>query len=143
MRRMRRRFAKSPRGNRRGQSRKLCVSGSLGGTLQLANPAVHRLLAEYRRLLVNHLGQRLIRLTLFGSYARGDARPDSDVDVAVVLDQINKHADRVLPMQLAGDLIVEHGLVITPLVLSVNELELLHEREDLLAENLDREGIAV
>ena len=111
--------------------------------MQLANPAVHRLLAEYRRLLVDHLGQRLIRLTLFGSYARGDARPDSDVDVAVVLDQINKHADRVLPMQLAGDLIVEHGLVITPLVLSVNELELLHEREDLLAENLDREGIAV
>ena len=36
---------------------------------------------------------------------------------------------------------MEHGLVLTPVVLSVAELELLRRREDLLAENLDREGI--
>ncbi len=92
---------------------------------------------------MEHLGERVVRLTLFGSYARGEARTDSDVDVAVVLDRIDRHADRTLPMELAADLILEHGLVITPLVLSVSELELLHKREDLLAENLDREGIAI
>jgi len=119
------------------------VSGTLGTVLHPANPAIQLLLAEYRRLLVEHLGERLVGLTLFGSYARGEAGPESDVDVAVVLDRINTHSDRVLPMELAGGLIVEHGLVITPLVLSVSELELLHQREDLLAENLDREGIAV
>ncbi len=84
-----------------------------------------------------------MQLTLFGSYARGEARADSDIDVAVVLDRIDRQAERVLPMELAGDLIAEHGLVITPLVLSVSELALLHQREDLLAENLDREGILV
>jgi predicted nucleotidyltransferase len=111
--------------------------------LQLTNPAIQRLLADYRRLLVEHLGERLVQLTLFGSYARGEARTDSDVDVAVVLDRIDRHVDRALPAELAADLILEHGLVITPLVLSVSELEFLHQREDLLAENLDREGIAV
>ena len=30
-------------------------------------------------------GDRLARVILYGSYARGDARPDSDVDVLVVL----------------------------------------------------------
>jgi len=107
------------------------------------SPAIERLLAEYRELLVEKLGDRLIRLTLFGSYARGEARNDSDVDVAVILDRIDCHADRTLPMELAGDLIVEHAIVIMPLVLSVTELDFLHQREDLLAENLDRDGIAV
>jgi predicted nucleotidyltransferase len=119
------------------------VSGTLETVLHPANPAIQLLLAEYRRLLIEHLGERLISLTLFGSYARGEAGPESDVDVAVVLDRINTHSDRVLPMELAGGLIVEHGLVITPLVLSVSELEFLHQREDLLAENLDRDGVEI
>jgi uncharacterized protein len=119
------------------------VSDTLVGALPPLNPTVQALLAVYRRQLEEHLGERLVKLTLFGSYARGQARADSDIDVAVVLDRINRPADRVLPMELAGDLIAEHGLVIAPLVLSVSELELLHRREDLLAENLDREGIAI
>jgi hypothetical protein len=111
--------------------------------LPLVNPALQALLAAYRRLLEEHLGDRLVKLTLFGSYARGDARAESDVDVAVVLDRIERQAERILPMELAGDLVISHGVVITPLVMSVSELELLHQREDLLAENLDREGIAI
>jgi predicted nucleotidyltransferase len=82
-------------------------------------------------------------VTLFGSYARGQARPDSDVDVAVVLDEIRSHAERVLPMGLAGELVVEHGLVLAPIVMSVCELALLREREDSLAANLDGEGISL
>jgi len=107
------------------------------------NPGIQVLLAAYRRLLEEHFGERLVQLTLFGSYARGDARADSDVDVAVVLDRIDRPAERTLPMELAGDLVVSHEFVITPLVLSVSELSLLHEREDLLASNLDREGVAI
>jgi predicted nucleotidyltransferase len=30
-----------------------------------------------------------LRIILFGSWARGDARPDSDVDLLVVLPQVN------------------------------------------------------
>lgn len=100
-------------------------------------------LAAYRRRLEDQLGPRLVGLTLFGSYARGEARHDSDVDVAVVLDRIERLADRTLPMEIAGDLTVEHGLAITPIVLSRAEVALLREREDLLAENLDRDGIPI
>lgn len=107
------------------------------------NPSVTALLSAYRRLLDTYLGGRLQQLILFGSYARGEARADSDIDLAVVLDRIERPSDRTLPMELAGELVAEHGLVITPLVLSVSELALLRQREDLLAENLDREGIAL
>jgi predicted nucleotidyltransferase len=111
--------------------------------LSVTNVALLRLLADYRRHLTLHLGERLVELKLFGSYARGEARTDSDVDVAVVLDRIDSHADRVLPMQLSGDLILEHGLVIRPIVFTVGELDALRKRELLLAQNLDREGIAI
>ena len=107
------------------------------------NPALHRLLSEYRQRLSEKFGGRLLDLKLFGSYARGTARENSDVDVAVVLDRVDTHAERVFPMQLAGDLTITHGLVIIPIVLSKQELDFLREREELLAENLDREGIAV
>lgn len=42
-------------------------------------------LREYRRRLEEIYGPRLLRLVLFGSQARGDADPDSDIDVLIVL----------------------------------------------------------
>ncbi len=72
-------------------------------------PTIQTLLSAYRRRLEEHYGTRLLQLTLFGSYARGEARADSDVDVAVVLDRIDNPSERMLPMQVAGDLTVEYG----------------------------------
>ena len=43
------------------------------------------ILREYRRRLEEIYGPRLLRLVLFGSQARGDADPDSDIDVLIVL----------------------------------------------------------
>ena len=105
---------------------------------QRSNPAVTAVLDEFRCHLSEHFGARLVGLTLFGSYARGEAGPDSDIDVAVVLDRIDNHTERVWPMQLSASL---EGPVLVPIVLSKGELEWLRAREDSLAESLDREGI--
>jgi uncharacterized protein len=42
-------------------------------------------LIRFRRALDEMYGNQLERVVLFGSRARGDARPDSDYDVAVFL----------------------------------------------------------
>ena len=42
----------------------------------------HRVLSE----IMAYYGERLISVVVFGSVARGEARPDSDVDVLVELD---------------------------------------------------------
>lgn len=106
----------------------------------LVNPALTATLDEFRRQLSEHFGPRLVGLTLFGSHARGEAGPESDIDVAVVLDRIDNHGERVWPMQLSADFA---GALLVPIVLSRAELELLRTREDILAENLDREGISL
>ena len=46
--------------------------------------ALLRLLAEHKPVLVERFG--VCRLAVFGSMARGTARPDSDVDVLVAFD---------------------------------------------------------
>jgi antitoxin ChpS len=54
---------------------------------RVIEPEIADLLADLKRRLERRFGERFVALYLFGSRARGDHEPDSDVDVAVVLDQ--------------------------------------------------------
>lgn len=47
----------------------------------MGNADLKKVLAELRRRLATLYGSRLARIVLFGSYARGDAEPGSDIDV--------------------------------------------------------------
>ena len=51
-------------------------------------PAVHAVLTRFRTALDAHFAERLREVVLFGSYARGGAHEDSDVDVLVVIDDL-------------------------------------------------------
>ena len=43
------------------------------------------ILSQLRAYLEQEYGERLVQVLLFGSQARGDAEPDSDIDVMVIL----------------------------------------------------------
>jgi predicted nucleotidyltransferase len=51
--------------------------------------ASDRILAQFRAALVEMYGERLDRVVLYGSRARGDEREDSDYDVAVFLKSLS------------------------------------------------------
>ena len=55
---------------------------------------VHPVLQMFRAALDAMYGERIERVVLYGSQARGDARPDSDYDVAVFLNGMNDPSDR-------------------------------------------------
>jgi hypothetical protein len=75
-----------------------------------ANPLI---LSKLRAALDSLYGKRIERVVLYGSRARGDARPDSDYDVAVFLENLDNRwaeADRIA--LAASNITTETGEVI-------------------------------
>jgi predicted nucleotidyltransferase len=74
------------------------------------------ILKRFRTALDEIYGDRLERVVLFGSRARGDARPDSDYDVAVFLnepDSFWKETGRIA--EIETDILYATGAVINAL----------------------------
>lgn len=71
------------------------------------------ILKRFRAALDELYGDRIERVVLYGSRARGDAREDSDYDVAVFLHDLRNRRDEVRRMvPIVVDVIDETGAVI-------------------------------
>jgi len=71
---------------------------------------VDPVLTRFRAALDRVYGNRVGRVVLFGSRARGDARPDSDCDVAVLLKDLADRWDEVDRIaDIATDIMDETG----------------------------------
>ena len=82
----------------------------------VVEPAIADLLADLKRRLERRFGNRFVALYLFGSRARGDHESDSDVDVAVILDQKLPPSFEVNEQIIEDtyDLMLETGYYIQP-----------------------------
>ena len=73
-------------------------------------------LARFRAALDRLYGERVERVVLFGSRARGDARPDSDYDIAVFLRDFGEFsAELDLLVEAETELLYDTGGVINAL----------------------------
>ena len=67
-------------------------------------------LIRFRKALDAMYGERLERVVLFGSRARGDARPESDYDVAVFLHDLDDWGAELYRLaDLSSNIIDETG----------------------------------
>ena len=106
----------------------------------LTDEEIRTTLAALKERLGSLLGRDLVKLLLYGSRARGDADPDSDVDVAIVFRSPDAGMrDRILDAVARIEL--EHGVPLSTLILPEKEYRRLLERERRIALDIEREGV--
>ena len=97
-------------------------------------------MAELKSRLVKRFGSDLLEVRLFGSYARGEANEDSDLDVFVLLRAAGWR-ERKAVLDVAGDLFVESGLLIAPTIFDAARYEEWRRQERPLVMDIEREGV--
>jgi len=102
---------------------------------------VQVIVGELRRRFEALYGDRLARMVLYGSQARGDAEAGSDIDVLVVLEGTVSPCDEIArTIDAVAGLSLEHDVVVSCVFVSDERFE--RERSPLLL-NVRREGVAV
>lgn len=77
-------------------------------------PKDNPVLRRFHSAVAKIYGDRLERIVLFGSRARGDAKPDSDYDIAVFIKDAGTFAsDSARLAAVSTDILVETGAVIS------------------------------
>jgi predicted nucleotidyltransferase len=98
--------------------------------------------AEIKERVNGLVGSRLKGLYIFGSKARGDYDPESDVDLAILVDGIDGETKRKI-IDLVVDVEVKYFVVISSLVLSWKDFTDLKKRERRIALDIEGEGISL
>ena len=99
------------------------------------------ILDRFKQLVLARLP--LHQMILFGSRARGDADPDSDMDVLVVLEDSARPQAGEIVSDCAWEAGFEHGIVVASLTVRRREWEEGPLSSSLLAIAVGAEGVLV
>jgi predicted nucleotidyltransferase len=105
-------------------------------------PPVREALARLDEALRRRFEGRLVELVLFGSYARGDAHEDSDVDVLIAIDGLTERERReVLDLAYAEGRGRDDSVGLSPLAYSTADTARMRAGGRRLFRDIDREGV--
>lgn len=102
------------------------------------NPSELKIIDVFKALLNKKI--REPHLIAFGSRARGDAEPDSDLDVLLIVNELTPEIEDYIS-ECAWEAGFNYGIILVPVVFTRNEWENGPERYSLLAEAIKSEGV--
>jgi predicted nucleotidyltransferase len=99
------------------------------------------ILAEFKQELEKVYQDRLVKLILFGSQARGDADETSDIDVMVILKNLLFPEQEIVKMaDIAVTLELKYQQMLS--LFPISEEDYLHRKTSLI-DNIHREGMII
>lgn len=97
------------------------------------------ILNELKQELQELYGDRLVKLILFGSHARGEANPDSDIDLLAVLKKPVSQVQEISNMsELCVKILLDYDELVSIIPMSEDRF---NAKDVALLRNIQREGI--
>src|SRR6266508_1349800 len=82
------------------------------------SPNIRKLLRKLKKELIQIYGDQIHSILLYGSRARGDERPDSDIDILIVLkdefnysEMLKRSDDMAAALSLENDVVISRAFV--------------------------------
>lgn len=99
-------------------------------------------LQEFVKRARERYGNKIEKMILFGSYARGGAKKDSDIDILAVTPEKRFEMQKGLS-GMAVDILLETGVYISVKVLTSGEYDFIKSIKTGFYQSIAREGVAV
>jgi len=103
---------------------------------------MEQILVDLKKGVQEIAGDRLIKMVLYGSKARGDYSKDSDTDIAIVVRGLSREMKHRMLSRVA-DIEFEYLRSLSTLILSEEDFILLKKRERRIAADIEKEGIPI
>ena len=106
--------------------------------------SINKILKEFVEQINRLLGDRVKKIVLYGSYARGDYNKTSDIDIMILTDlsyeEIEKYRDEI--SDIAFDIELEKGVIISPIIKNIDKY---NARVNIVPfyMNVQREGVVL
>ena len=105
---------------------------------------IQKLLALYRQKLENISGEHIKKIILYGSYARGDFKINSDIDIMILVDvpeeQKRKYENSIY--DITYDFNEEQNTEIIPIVQDINHFN-YWKNVYMFYSNVEKEGVVI
>lgn len=101
-----------------------------------------RVLKELKHGMESQLGDRLVKMVVFGSRARGDFDVESDIDIAIIVRGLSRELKYQI-LDAVAELETQFFVPLSVIVFSEDEFKQLKKRERRIALDIEREGVAL
>lgn len=99
-----------------------------------------KVLKELKHGMESQLGDRLVKMVVFGSRARGDFDAESDTDIAIIVRELSRELKYQI-FDTVAEIEMKFIIPLSVIVFSENEFERLKKRERRIALDIEKEGI--